>query len=78
MFPKSGAHMEWDAHSRALLNISFGAPSKGALPPGPPRGVPMERDAPFLQPSLWGFTGTLTVHVSLFENSLSNFSCSSF
>jgi hypothetical protein len=28
--------METDAHSRALLNISFTVPSKGALPPGPP------------------------------------------
>jgi hypothetical protein len=35
MFPKSGAPMETDAHSRALLNISFGVPSKEALPRGP-------------------------------------------
>jgi hypothetical protein len=27
--------METDTHSRALLNVSFGIPSKGALPPGP-------------------------------------------
>jgi hypothetical protein len=40
MFPKSKAPMETDAHSRALLNIFFGVPSKGALPPGPPHGVP--------------------------------------
>jgi len=51
MFPQSGAPTETDANSRALLNISFGVPSKGALPPGPPHGVPSERDAPFLQPS---------------------------
>jgi hypothetical protein len=31
MFPKSGAPMETDAHSRALLNISFGVPNKGTL-----------------------------------------------
>jgi hypothetical protein len=51
MFPRSGAHMETDVHSRALLNISFGVPSKGVLPPRPPHGVPSERDAPFLEPS---------------------------
>ena len=39
MFPKSGAPMEADAHSWALINISFGIPSKGALPPGPIHGV---------------------------------------
>jgi hypothetical protein len=27
-------------------------PSKGSLPPGPPHGVPSERDAPFLESSL--------------------------
>jgi hypothetical protein len=32
-------------------NISFGVLSKEALPPGPPYGVPLERDALFLQPS---------------------------
>jgi hypothetical protein len=51
MFPKSRAHLETDAHSRALLNISLRVPSKGVLPPGPPHGVPSQRDAPFLQPS---------------------------
>ena len=51
MFPKSGAPMETDAHTRALLIISFRVPSKGALPPGSPHGVPLERDAPFLEPS---------------------------
>jgi hypothetical protein len=35
-----------------LFNISFGAPSKGALPPGPPHGVPSERDTPFLVSSI--------------------------
>jgi hypothetical protein len=33
-----------------IFNISFGVPSKGALPPGPPHGVPSERDATFLEP----------------------------
>ena len=51
MFPKSRAPMETDAHSRALLDISFVVPSKEALPPGPPHGVPLERDAPFLMTS---------------------------
>ena len=40
--------METYTHFRALLNIPFGVPSKGALPPGFPHGVPSERDAPFL------------------------------
>jgi len=44
--------METDAHSRGLLSMSFRNPSKGALPPGPPDGVPLERDAPFLEPFL--------------------------
>jgi hypothetical protein len=51
MFPRSGAPMETDAHSRFLLNIFCRVPSKGALPPGPPHGVPLERDFPFLEPS---------------------------
>ena len=29
-----------------LFNVSFGFPSKGALPPGPPHEVPSERGAP--------------------------------
>jgi hypothetical protein len=45
MFPKSGAPMEKDDHSRALRNLSLGTPSKGALPPGPPHGTSV-RDAP--------------------------------
>ena len=48
---KRAAPMETDAHSRALLNISFRVPSKGALPPGPPHRVPLERVALFLEPS---------------------------
>ena len=51
VLPTSAAPMETDAHSRALLSISFGFPSKGALSPGPPHGVPSERDVPFLEPS---------------------------
>jgi hypothetical protein len=51
MFPKSAAPMETDANSRALINISFGVSSKGALPPGPLHGVPSETDATFLEPS---------------------------
>jgi hypothetical protein len=45
---KRVAPMETDAHSRALFNISFRVPSKGALPPGSPHGVPLERYALFL------------------------------
>jgi len=52
MFTKSKAHIEIDAHSRALLNISLGAPSKEALCPGPLHAVPSERETPLLQPSL--------------------------
>ena len=48
---KRVALMATDAHSRALFFIPFGFPSKGALPPGPPHGVPLERDASFLGPS---------------------------
>jgi len=40
MFPKSGGPLETDTHSRPLINIPFGVPSKGVLPPGPPHGVP--------------------------------------
>ena len=40
MFPKSGTPMEADAHFRALLDISFGVLSKGALPQGPLNGIP--------------------------------------
>jgi hypothetical protein len=40
MFPKSGAHMKAVAHFRALLNASFGVPSKGALAQGPLHGIP--------------------------------------
>jgi len=57
-FP-NGAHMERDTRLQGiftslliyLFNISFGVPSKGALPPGLPHAVPSERDAPFLESS---------------------------
>ena len=39
MFHKSGTPVEADTHFRALFNISFGVPSKGALPSGPVHGV---------------------------------------
>jgi hypothetical protein len=52
VFPKSGAPIGTDAHSRALLRISFGVLIKGALSPGPPHGVPSERGAPSLEPSV--------------------------
>jgi len=47
---KSGP-METDAHSRALFNTPSSISSKGALPPGPPHGLPSDRDDPFLEPS---------------------------
>ena len=40
MFPKSGVPMQANAHFRVLLNISFGVPSKGALPQNPLHGIP--------------------------------------
>jgi hypothetical protein len=43
--------METDTHSRALFNIYFWFPSKGALPPGPPHVVPLEGESSFLEPS---------------------------
>ena len=57
-FPK-GAPMERYTHllgiftslSIYFFNISFGVPSKGALPPGLPHGVPSEKNAPFLETS---------------------------
>ena len=52
MLPKSRASIETDAISRALLSISFGVPSKGALPSGSPHIVQSERerDALLLEP----------------------------
>ena len=49
MFLKSEALWKQMPISGALHNISFGVPSKGAFSPGPPHGVPLERDAPFLE-----------------------------
>jgi len=40
VFPKSGALWKQTPISRALRNISFGVPSKGALPPCPSHGIP--------------------------------------
>ena len=31
------------------LNVSFAVPSKGALPPGPPHGIPLEWETLFLE-----------------------------
>ena len=47
LFPKSGVPI--DKRPFQNLNISFGVSSKGALPPGPPHGVPSEKDAAFLE-----------------------------
>jgi len=51
MFPKSGAPMETEAHSRAFLITSFGVPSRGTLPPNPPTH-PMESPRREI-PRLW-------------------------
>jgi hypothetical protein len=53
MFTKSGAAMETDAHPRALLNMSFRVPSKGALPLGPPHGITQVTE--ILIPATQGF-----------------------
>jgi hypothetical protein len=49
MFPKNGASLE-RLLSRASLNISFGVPSKGALPSVSPHRAPSEGDVPLLEP----------------------------
>jgi hypothetical protein len=51
MFPKSGPLWKQTPISRALLSISFGVSSKGALPPCSPHRAPSDKDAPFLEPS---------------------------
>ena len=51
MFPKTEPLWKQTPISRTLLGISFGVPSKGALPPGSPHRTPTERDAPFPEPS---------------------------
>jgi hypothetical protein len=52
MFPRTGPLWEMTPVSRALLNISFSVPSKGALPPDSPHKTPVERDALFPEPSV--------------------------
>jgi hypothetical protein len=65
VFPRSRASVETYAHSRALLNISFRVPSKGALPPGPPHGVLSERDVPFLEPSIHHYKSPTFIYNSV-------------
>jgi hypothetical protein len=43
MFLKSGTSIKAVAHSRASLNVFFKILSKGALSPGPPYGVLLEK-----------------------------------
>jgi len=52
MFPKTGPLWRELPVSRALLNISFRAPSKGVLPPSSPHRAPTKRDAPLPDPSI--------------------------
>ena len=49
--PKSGPLWRQASVSRVLLSMTFGIPSKGALPPGSPHKAPSERDARLLEPS---------------------------
>jgi len=51
LFPKTGPLWKETPISRALISISFGVSSKGALPPGPLYRAPTERDAPLPKPS---------------------------
>jgi hypothetical protein len=51
MFPKTGLLCKQTPISRALLIISFGVPTKGALPPGSSQRAAIVRDAPFPEPS---------------------------
>jgi len=58
MFPRTGSLWKQTPISRALLSISFGIISKGALPPGSPHVALTERDTPSPEPSF--------VHLSKF------------
>jgi hypothetical protein len=49
--PKAGPLWKQTSIARALLSISVGVTSKGALPPDSPHRAPSERDTPFLEPS---------------------------
>ena len=51
MFPKMGPPWKQTPISRALIGISFGVPSKGALLPGSTQWGTTDRDAPFPEPS---------------------------
>ena len=51
MFPKMGPLWKQTTISGALLSLSFGDPSKGALPPVSPHTAVTERAGPFPQPS---------------------------
>jgi hypothetical protein len=52
MFPKTGPLWKQTPISKAILSISFGVPSKGALLPSSPHRAPTERHTPFPGPSL--------------------------
>jgi len=51
MVPKTGAPWKQTPISRAVLVVSLGVPSKGALPPSSPHSEPTERDVPFPEPT---------------------------
>jgi hypothetical protein len=50
MFPKTGRLWKQAPFSRALISISFGVSSKGALPPGSLYRASTERGAPLPKP----------------------------
>jgi len=51
LFYKTGSLSKQTPISTALLSISFGVPSREALPPGSPHKAPTGTDAPFPEPS---------------------------
>ena len=51
MFPTTRPLWKQTRSFRVLFSTSFGISSKGALPTGSPHGDPIERDAPFPEPS---------------------------
>jgi hypothetical protein len=53
MFHETGPLWKQTPISKALLSISFGVPSKGALPPGSPHIAPTERNGPFPETSIF-------------------------
>jgi hypothetical protein len=51
MFPKTGPLRKKTPVFKALFNMSFRVPNKGALRPGSQHRTPTERDVPFSDPT---------------------------